>query len=162
MTPKLSDRLLRLEASQVTQANSGELSPDLVQVWLRAIAIRLGGFPMQSDEARLHSDTFSDGFARGLGYRDRDDMEARSINAPADWQQRMERAHAALCERYEADDYSSPQDRSFKLMVAALNEWSGAKAGNPDWPDHDDSDRLVSALALHGVQAETAEMRGCR
>lgn len=162
MTSKLMERLARLECSQIAQNGAGSPSPELARVWLRAIAIRLGGFPRRSDGATPRGDTFSDGFARGLGYSNRDDMEVRSTVAPDDWQQRIERAHVALCEQYEADSPSSPRDRKFRLMVAALNEWSGAKAGNPDWPEHDDSDSLARALALYGVQSKGGELSGCR
>lgn len=162
MTSKLMERLARLEGSHIAQNGAGGPSPELAWELLRAMAIRLGGFPRQPDGAQPHSDTFSNGLARGLGYRDRDDMEARSTVAPGNWQQRIERAHVALCEQYEVDSYSTPRDRSFRLMVAALNEWSGAKVGNPDWPEHDDSGSLVRALAFYGVQAEAGEASGCR
>ena len=163
MTPKLMDRLARLEGAQAAQDDSGASSPELVRVWLRAIAIALGGYPRPRQPAPSYlEDSFSDGFARGLGYIDRNDMEARADANLADWQQRIERAHAALCERYEADGAPNSQERGFRVLVAALDEWGAAKSHNPNWPATDDSDTLARALTFYGVQVETEEVAGCR
>ena len=160
MTPKLMDRLARLEGAHAVPGGSGALPPELVQVWLRAIAVALGGYPhTRQPEPPYHEDSFGDGFARGLGYIDRGDMEARANATPDDWRQRIERASAALCERYEADGYPISQSRASHVMTAALNEWATAKAQNPDWPEADDSDTLTHALAFYGVPTEAAEAR---
>lgn len=125
---------------------------------LRAVAIALGGYPRPRRSAPSYlEDTFGDGFARGLGYADHNDMEARAEVEPDDWQRRIEQAHAALCERYEADGCPDPEQRGSRLMCAALDEWAGAKSQNPDWSEHDDSDRLAHALTFYGVRAESLE-----
>ncbi|TXN40683.1 hypothetical protein FV232_27165 [Methylobacterium sp. WL30] len=160
MTPKLIERLNRLEAGQAGRTGQGLASHELTQVWLRAVAIALGGYPRPQSSAPPHSeDSYSDGFARALGYADHDDMEAQAEANPEEWGQRIERADAALCTWYGADACPDPQSCSSQVMTAALNEWAGAKAQNPDWPEADDSGTLARALAAYGVPAELTEAR---
>ncbi|MCJ2105685.1 hypothetical protein MKK70_09930 [Methylobacterium sp. E-041] len=160
MTPKLIERLNRLEAGQAGRAGQGPVSCELTQVWLRAVAIALGGYPRPRASAPSHpEDSFSDGFARALGYADHDDMDAQAEANPKEWGQRIEGADAALCARYGADACPDPQSSGSKVMTAALNEWAEAKSQNPDWPQADDSGTLARALTAYGVPAEPAEAR---
>lgn len=133
MTPKLMDRLVRLEGARDAQDGSGSLPPDLVRVWLRAVAIALGGYPCALQPTSSgHPDSFSDGFARALGYADRDDMEAGCLADLEDWHARVERANAVLCERYGAEQCSGPAERGHILLTAALDEWAAAKSSSPE------------------------------
>ncbi|MCJ2108543.1 hypothetical protein MKK70_24870 [Methylobacterium sp. E-041] len=158
MTPKLIERLNRLEAGQAGRGGQGPASRKLTQVWLRAVAIALGGYPRPQSSASPHlEDSYSDGFARALGYADHDDMEAQAETSPDEWGQRIERADAALCQRYGAAACPDPHSCSSEMMIAALNEWAGAKAQNPDWPAADDSGTLARALTAYGVPAEPVE-----
>ncbi|TXN71457.1 hypothetical protein [Methylobacterium sp. WL6] len=158
MTPKLIERLNRLEAGQAGRGGQGPASRELTQVWLRAVAIALGGYPRPRWLAAPHlEDSYSDGFARALGYADHDDMEAQAEANSEEWGQRIKRADAALCQRYGADACPDPQSRSSEMTIAALDEWAGAKAQNPDWPEADDSGTFARALTAYGVPDEAAE-----
>ncbi|XYD12620.1 hypothetical protein R1A27_34625 (plasmid) [Methylobacterium sp. NMS12] len=90
MTPKLTERLARLEAAH-TAAAPVPMPPELIEANLYAVAIALGGYPRAPEPAPSYrQDNISDGFARGLGYIDRNDMETRSLSDPPDWQARIE------------------------------------------------------------------------
>ncbi|MCJ2113244.1 hypothetical protein MKK64_18860 [Methylobacterium sp. E-025] len=160
MTPKLIERLNRLEAGQAGRGGQGPVTRELTQVWLRAVAIALGSYPRPRASGPLHlEDSYSDGFARALGYADRDDMETQAGANPEDWGRRIERADAALRTRYGADACPDPLSPSSEMTIAALDEWAGAKAQNPAWPEVDDSVTLARALAAYGVPAEPVETR---
>ncbi|MCJ2105328.1 hypothetical protein MKK70_08010 [Methylobacterium sp. E-041] len=160
MTPKLIERLNRLEAGQAGRAGQGLASRELTQVWLRAVAIALGSYPRPRASGPLHlEDSYSDGFARALGYADHDDMEAQAEANPEEWSQRIERADAALCTRYGAGECLDPAERGHILSTAALDEWATAKSQNPDWPGADDSGTLARALTAYGVPAEFVKAR---
>lgn len=160
MIAKLAERLARLESVLIMRRAQEGPPRELVRVWLRAVAIALGGYPRPRQSAPPYlEDTFSNGFARGLGYVDHEDMEARAEVDPEEWGRRIERAHAALCERYEADGCPDLSQRGFRVLCAALDEWSAAKSHNPDWPEVDDSDTLARALTFYGVRDEFPEAR---
>lgn len=163
MTPKLMDRLTRLESLQVDTGSVSSPPREVIGAWLRAIAIALGGYPRPRNASTGYtSDTLGDGFARALGYADRQDMEACATADADDWLARLTRAEATLCEKYAADAAPGSDPDAFSLMCAALNEWAGAKASRPDWPkDEDDSD-LARALAFYGVPAEAQQAEGRR
>ena len=155
MISKLAERLARLESAFVARSDQQGPPRELVRVWLRAVAIALGEYPQPRQSAPPYlEDSFSDGFARGLGYADHNDMEAQAEANPGDWGQRIERAHAALCERYEADGCPDHSQRGFRVLCAALDEWGAAKSHNPNWPETDDSDTLARVLTFYGVQDE--------
>lgn len=155
MISKLAERLARLEASFVSRSSQDGPSRELVRIWLRAVAIALGGYPRPRQSVPPYlEDTFSDGFARGLGYTDHDDMEAQAEANPEEWGRRIERAHGSLCQRYEADGFPDHSQRGFRVLCAALDEWGAAKSHNPNWPESDDSDTLARALTFYGVRDE--------
>ncbi|SDO52309.1 hypothetical protein SAMN05216360_12545 [Methylobacterium phyllostachyos] len=140
MTPKLSERLARLEAARAMAIASVSMPPELVETNLYAVAIALGGYPRAPEPASsCRQDSISDGFARGLGYIDRDDMEARCAIDPDDWQARIEAAHAALIERYVQNPSALGlgRDPMFQMMVGTLDEIRHAKAArSPGTPHH--------------------------
>lgn len=143
MIAKLAERLARLEAAQATAAPS-PMPPELVEANLYAVAIALGGYPRAPEPAPSYrQDSISDGFARGLGYIDRDDMEARCLSDPDDWQARIEGAHAALVEKYVQNPSARGIGKGpmFQMMVGTLDEISHAKAARlPGTPHHWPSD----------------------
>lgn len=113
------------------------------------MAIAIGGYPRARKPAfSNHPDSFRDGFARALGYADRDDMEAGCLADLEDWHARVERANAVLCVRYGAEQCSDPAERGHILLTAALDEWAAAKSSSPEWPD-DDSDDIARAMGLY-------------
>ena len=151
---KLTDRLDRLERMGPQGRQEG-MPREIAGAWLRAIAIAVGGYPRPPLPAPSYArDTLGDGVARGLGYADRETMDAQAVADPDDWRQRIERSHAALRERYRADAYLELRTRAHHLMCSALDEWAGAKAGNPDWPENEDDACLARALAFYGVELE--------
>lgn len=134
MTLRFTERLDRLERARTTHGPDAPLPPEIAGAYLTAVAIALGGFPRQPEPGSSgHRDRVSDGFARGLGYLDRDDMEARAEIDPEDWHERTERAEAALCKRYGIDTLPDPVQGAYRLMCGVLDEWSHAKAGDPNW-----------------------------
>jgi len=154
MIAKLAERLARLEAAQATAAPS-LMPPELVEANLYAVAIALGGYPRAPEPAPSYrQDSISDGFARGLGYIDRDDMEARCITDPDDWQARLESAQTALVEKYVQNPSARGTGKGpmFQMMVGTLDEISHAKAsrlpGSPHhWPsDHPKFDRAEASI----------------
>lgn len=176
MTPKLMDRLARLEAVQVAAGERIPTPPWLAGAYIEAIAIGLGGYPQAPKPAPLHlSDTLGDGFARGLGYAGEGDMEARLEADPDQWAERMRTAEASLIARYVTDPDGEGMGRSpaFQVMVGVLDEIAGAKAskalGEPDhWPsEHPQLDRAAKsirrALAMFDIVSEeqVAEACGC-
>jgi hypothetical protein len=139
MISDLMKRLARLEAGQAAEAPV-PLPPELVETNLYAVAIALGGYPRAPEPAPSYrEDSISDGFARGLGYTDRNDMEARCLTDPDDWQARIETAHAALVEKYVQNPSAwwIGWEPMFQMMVGALDEMSHAKAARlPGTPHH--------------------------
>lgn len=124
MTPKLETRLARLEGD----AARLETTPDpvITAVWLHAMAITLGGYPLPWQETYRKRGTLdrpSDGLARALGYADEAAMNAAAESDPADWGFRLDLAHTALVERYGGDS----QD-GHRLVCGALDEVAAAKA----------------------------------
>lgn len=169
MISKLAERLARLEAAQAATA-SAPMPPELVEANLYAVAIALGGYPRAPEPAPSYrQDSISDGFARGLGYIDRDDMEARCLADPDDWQARLEAAQAALVKKYVQNPSARGIGREpmFQMMVGTLDEISHAKAarlpGTPHhWPsEHPKFDRAEAsirrALTFFGLLDGNAE-----
>lgn len=154
MISDLLKRLARLEAGQAAEA-SAPMPPELVEANLYAVAIALGGYPQPPEPApSCRQDSISDGFARGLRYIDRDDMEARCLTDPDDWQNRIEAAHAALVEKYVHNPSARDMGQKpiFQMMVGILDEISHAKAarlpGTPHrWPsEHPKFDRAEASI----------------
>ncbi|EIZ81887.1 hypothetical protein WYO_5475 [Methylobacterium sp. GXF4] len=143
MISDLMKRLARLEAGQAAEA-AVPMPPEMVEANLYAVAIALGGYPRPSEAAPSYrQDSISDGFARGLGYIDRDDMETCSLADPDDWRTRIEAAQAALVEKYVQNPSAQGIGRGpmFQMMVGALDEISHAKAARlPGTPHHWPSD----------------------
>ena len=143
MIQKLAERLARLEAAH-TAAAPLPMPPELVEANLYAVAIALGGYPRAPEPAPSYrQDSISDGLARGLGYIDRDDMEARCLADPDDWEARIAGAQAALVEKYVENPSARGigQGPMFQMMVGTLDEISHAKAARlPGTPHHWPSD----------------------
>ena len=169
MTPKLMDRLARLEGAQTPPALT-PMPPELVEANLYAVAIALGGYPRAPELAPSYrQDNVSDGFARGLGYRDRDDMEAHCLADPDDWQARIEGAHAALVEKYIHNPSARGigKEPMFQMMIGTLDEIARAKAARlPGTPHHWPSEHpkfdwaeasIRRALAFFGMSGEMRE-----
>lgn len=169
MIQKLAERLARLEAAH-TAAAPPPMPPKLVEANLYAVAIALGGYPRAPEPAPSYrQDSISDGFARGLGYTDRNDMEARCLTDPDDWQARIAGAQAALVEKYVQNPSARGigQGPMFQMMVGTLDEISHAKAarlpGTPHhWPsDHPKFDHAETsirrALTFFGLSDGNAE-----
>ena len=167
MISKLAERLARLEAAQTAAAPS-PMPPELVEANLYAVAIALGGYPRAPEPTPSYrQDSISDGFARGLGYIDRDDMEARCLSDPDDWQARIEGARAALVEKYVQNPSARGIGRgpAFQMMVGALDEIMHAKAARlpgtphhwpPEHPEFDGSAPSVRrALTFFGMSGES-------
>ncbi|MGU3661803.1 hypothetical protein [Methylobacterium fujisawaense] len=154
MTPKLAERLARLEAAHTAVAPI-PMPPELIEANLYAVAIALGGYPRAPEAAAsIQQDNINDGLARGLGYIDRDDMETRCLADPDDWQARIEAARAALVEKYVQNPSARGigSDPMFQMMVGALDEIMYAKAarlpGTPHhWPsEHPEFDRAAPSI----------------
>ena len=123
MTPKLETRLVRLEGDASRPAMTPD--PTITAVWLHAMAITLGGYPLPWQEAYQRCGTLdrpSDGLARALGYANEAAMNASAESDPADWRFRLHLAHTALVERYGGDS----QD-GHRLVCGALDEIAAAK-----------------------------------
>lgn len=169
MMAKLAERLARLEAAQSSTVPIA-MPPELVEANLFAVAIALGGYPRAPEPAPSYrQDNISDGFARGLGYLDRPDMEAHCLADPDDWQERIEAARSALAEKYVHNPSARGIGRKpmFQMMVGVLDEISHAKAARlpgtaHHWPtEHPKFDRaevsIRRALTFFGAAEETLE-----
>ena len=169
MISDLMKRLARLEAGQASEAPVS-MPPELVEANLYAVAITLGGYPRAPELVPTYrQDSVSDGFARGLGYIDRNDMETRCLADPIDWQTRIEAAHEVLVEKYVQNPSARGIGRGpmFQMMVGALDEISHAKAarlpGTPHhWPtEHPKFDRaeasIFRALTFFGMSVAATE-----
>ena len=175
MTPKLTERLARLEATRAAADDAqAPMPPALAGAYLQAVAIGLGGYPRPPEAAPSHrQDTLSDGFARGLGYDDGATMEARIEADPDEWRERMAGAEAALTARYAPDPNGEGfgRDPALQIMFGVLDEIAGAKAEKPSgvqhhWPTaHPQLDRSAEgirrALGLFGVVADQQITQAC-
>ena len=175
MTPKLTDRLARLEATRAaTDAAGVPMPPALAGAYLQAVAIGLGGYPRPPEPAPSYrQDSLSDGFARGLGYEDRATMEAGIEADPDEWRERLAAAEAALTARYASDPEGEGvgRDPALQIMVGVLDEIAGAKAEKPPgaqhhWPTvHPQLDRSAEgirrALNLFGLVTDQQIAQAC-
>lgn len=132
MTAKLAERLARLEAQQAKGNGKVHVGPDLIGTFLEAVAIALGGYPRPPQvDPPYRIDNLSDGFARGLGYLDRNDMEAGLEADPDEWQHRLSSAERTLCEKYVTDPRADPDgwnSPSFQVWVGVMDEIGRAAA----------------------------------
>lgn len=176
MTPKLVDRLSKLEGSQrAANANVGPYPPELAHVYLQSIAVCLGGFPQPAGPSPdYRPDDINDGFARGLGYADRDEMEAGFKTHPQVWTGRVEGAERTLAARFVRDPTAKgigcgPE---FQIFCGALDEISGRMSSNVApgtpylWPkekpkfDHT-AVTIRLALSQFGIVEDDLVMEAC-
>lgn len=170
MTSKLMDRLARLEGIQAVVSPTRPMPPELARACLQAIAIGLGGYPRSAQPVPPYpQDTISDGFARGLGYGDRDDMEAGIEADPIEWDRRITAAEEALVARYMtgSEGKALGPEGAFQFFVRVLDEIGAARTSNrpPESPQFDRRAKSIRrALALFGTTSENqiAEACGCR
>lgn len=141
MTSKLVDRLSRLEGSQRAANAIAEPMPAwLAGVYVKAIAIGLGGYPHPPQAAPSYRvDSLNDGFARALGFADESGMNAELRADPTQWPDRMKAAEVALAKRYLHQETVDDLGGMMGMMKGVLDEWRHAKAAklpgtSHDWP----------------------------
>ena len=159
MTPKLGDRLSRLEGSQRAANAIVEPMPAwLVGVYVKAIAIGLGGYPRPSQVGPSNRmDSLNDGFARALGFADESGMDAELRADPTQWPDRMKAAEVALAKRYLHQETVDDLGGMMGMMKGVLDEWSRAKATKlPDTPHHWPSEEPRLDPRALGVRAALA------
>lgn len=176
MTSKLQSRVVRLERAQRPAiAGPDPYPPELAHVYLQSIAVCLGGFPQSPGPMTDHRpDDINDGFARGLGYANRDDMEAGFKSHPQIWTGRIEDAERALSARFVRDPTAKgigcgPE---FQIFCGSLEEISGRMSSNVApgtpylWPkekpkfDHT-ATTIRLALSQFGIVADDLVMEAC-
>lgn len=173
MTPKLMDRLARLEGAQAAQGGSTAMPPEIAAACLQAIAIGLGGYPRPPERhSPCRRDSIGDGFARGLGYTDRDDMEARLEADPGEWDGRIKAAEEALAAKYAPEPAGQGVGRNTNLrfLVGVLGEIDAVSTteASRHWPSNQPHlDRAAAgirrALNKLGIVpgGQTTEVSGC-
>ena len=173
MTPKLVDRLSKLEGSQrAANATTEPMPAWLAGAHLKAIAIGLGGFPHASQGAPSYwADSLNDGLARGLGFADESDMDAKLEAEPTQWQDCMRATEVALARRYIQQETIPDLGCMMRMMQGALDEWRGAKAAkSPGVPHHWPSEEprldpralgVRMALAFYGTTTPERIKEAC-
>ena len=159
MTSKLVDRLSKLEGSQRAANAIVEPMPAwLAGVYVKAIAIALGGYPRSlqwAPSGRL--DSLNDGFARALGFADESDMDAELGADPSQWPDRMRATEVALTKRYLHQETVDDLGGMMGMMKGVLDEWSRAKAAKlPGTPYHWPSEEPRLNPTALGVRAALA------
>lgn len=167
MTLKLADRLFKLEGAQRAANAIAEPMPAwLVGVYVKAIAIGLGGYPRPPEATSSYRlDSLNDGFARALGFADESGMDAELSADPGQWPDRMKATEVALAKRYLQQETVDDLGGMMGMMKGVLDEWSHAKAaklpGTPHhWPSeepHLDPRTLGMRAALAWFGATTPE-----
>lgn len=167
MTSKLADRLSRLEGAQRAANAIVEPMPAwLVGVYVKAIAIGLGGYPRPPQVTPSYrADALNDGFARALGFADESDMDAELSADPGQWPDRMKAAEAALTKRYLQQETVDDLGDMMGMMKGVLDEWRHAKAAKlpgtlHHWPSEEprlDPRALGVRAALAWFGATTPE-----
>ncbi len=173
MTFRLGDRLERLERAQrPANAIAGPMPTWLVGVYVKALAIGLGGYPRPPQVVPSNrADTLNDGLARALGFADESDMDAELAADPSRWPDRMKATEVALAKRYLHQEAVDDLGGMMGMMKGVLDEWSHAKAAKlPStphyWPSeepHLDPRALGVRAALAWFEATTPEqiMEAC-
>jgi hypothetical protein len=156
MTPKLIDRLARLETRQASSDSAEPIPPGMVAVMMWSVATRLGGFPRARNPETHLSDTVSDGLARGLGYRDYEEMDRHARRDFQAWGARMDEGFTALLRtegivRGETDDAEI-----FAGLVRIMDDAAAVKSrygSTPGWTDM--AERLDDWISYCGFLPST-------
>ena len=159
MTSKLVDRLSRLEgARRAANAIAEPMPAWLAGVYVKAIAIGLGGYPRPPQVAPSNRvDSLNDGFARALGFADEGDMDAELSADPTQWPDRMKATEAALAKRYLNQQTVDDLGGMMGMVKGVLDEWRKAKAAKPPGtPHHWPSDEPYPDPRALGVRAALA------
>jgi hypothetical protein len=118
MTPKLTDRLARLEqAQQAAEANREPMSPTLYEWALRTVSERFGDYPNGA------ADTLADGLARALGYTDRVEAGAAAEADREIFDARIDALWPRLVEQYDSPQHgpeTTGDNRAFRIWAGIL------------------------------------------
>ncbi|MCJ2079846.1 hypothetical protein [Methylobacterium sp. J-090] len=128
LTPKLIERLQKLETRSIKGAT--EVPPGLIPVLMWNIATRLGGYPQAQDLALdppRRGDAVGDGFARGLGYRDYEEMNEAASLDPAAWAARVDEGLTAVLLSEGIDRTDASETAIFSGLCRVLDDAAAAK-----------------------------------
>ena len=138
MTPRLADRLRRLERMPVQGSDDAPLPPGLIAVLMFGIATRLGGYPRPQDLERPYcSDAVSEGLASGLGYADWAEMDEQADHDIDAWGTRMNDGVTRLLRSEGVERGNIDDAEAFRALVRILDD-APAKAGSKRTSGWDD------------------------
>ena len=126
MTPKLEDRLARLEQAQAAESNRVTMPPGLYEHMLCDAVQHLSDYP------NGETDTLSDGLARLLGYRDQIEADAATETDPETFRERVGTVWPRLVERYAPP--GSCEERAYDNPL--FKTWVGILGGVPPFKNY--------------------------